>query len=70
MAKKVIYLVCIMIVIAEILFLKILHYGHAYFSFEEMPAFGAIIGFLGSLFIVVVAKTLSRVITRKEDYYD
>jgi len=70
MTKKLIYSACIIFVIAEIVFLKIMHYGHGYFSFEELPAFGAIIGLMGTLFIVIVAKTLSRVITKREDYYD
>lgn len=70
MIKKFLYLICFIVVVAEVVFLKIMHYGHAYFSFEELPAFGAIIGFMGTLFIVIVAKTLSKGITKREDYYD
>lgn len=69
-SKKIFYLICVAVVILEIVFLKIMHLGHPYFEFEEIPAFGAILGFLGTLFIVVVAKSLSLFITKREDYYE
>lgn len=68
--KKMLYLACLIILVAEIVILKILHLGHGYFDFEELPAFGVLVGFLGTLFIVVVAKSLSKVIAKREDYYD
>lgn len=70
MSRKLFYLICAVVVVLEIVFLKIMHLGHPYFEFEELPAFGAVLGFLGTLFIVVVAKSLSLLITKREDYYD
>lgn len=68
--KRMLFIACFLIVILEIIVLKLMHLGHGYFDFEEIPAFGAIVGFLGTLFIVVVAKSLSKVVTKREDYYD
>lgn len=68
--KRLLYIACFVIVILEILFLKVMHLGHGYFEFEAFPAFGALVGLLGTLFIVIVAKSLSKVVTKKEDYYD
>lgn len=70
LSKKTFYWICLAVVVLEIVFLKIMHLGHPYFDFEELPAFGAILGFLGTLFIVVVAKSLSLFITKREDYYE
>lgn len=69
-SKKTFYWICLIVVILEIVFLKIMHLGHPYFDFEELPALGAILGFLGTLFIVVVAKSLSLFITKREYYYE
>jgi hypothetical protein len=68
--KLIIYLSCAVIVILHIILIKFMHLGHVYFEFEELPAFGALIGLLGTLFIVVVAKSLSKIITKRENYYD
>ncbi|MGB9935785.1 hypothetical protein [Thermodesulfovibrio sp. Kuro-1] len=68
--KKALYVACLVVVILEVLFLKVMHLGHGYFEFEELPAFGALVGLLGTLFIIIVAKSLSKVVTKKEDYYD
>ncbi|MCX8030857.1 MAG: hypothetical protein N3A59_04660 [Thermodesulfovibrionales bacterium] len=70
MNKKLLYIVCVVTVILEVVVLKIMHLGHGYFEFEEIPAFGALIGFFGALLIVIVAKSLSKIITKREDYYD
>jgi len=68
--KKALYITCLVVVILEVLFLKVMRLGHGYFEFEELPAFGALVGLLGTLFIIIVAKSLSKVVTKKEDYYD
>ncbi len=68
--KKILYITCLIVVILEIVFLKLMHLGHGYFEFEELPAFGALVGFWGTLFIIIVAKSLSKVVTKREDYYD
>jgi nitrate/nitrite transporter NarK len=70
MGKKIIYLSCAVIVILHIILIKFMHLGHGYFDFEELPAFGALIGFIGALFIVIFAKSLSKIVTKREDYYD
>ncbi|MEN2985294.1 MAG: hypothetical protein ABDH16_01315 [Thermodesulfovibrionaceae bacterium] len=70
MYRRILYIVCVIIVLLEIVLLKLMHLGHGYFKIEEIPAFGAMLGFLGSLFVVIVAKSLSKVVTKREDYYD
>jgi len=59
------YAICILLVIADF----ILH-RHIGFSWEEIPAFYAIYGFVACVILVLIAKEMRKVLMRKEDYYD
>lgn len=43
---------------------------HAHFSFEDIFAFGAWIGLLSGLALVIVTKTYAVLVKRKDTYYD
>ena len=43
---------------------------HAERSWEGFPGFYAAYGFVGCVFLVLVAKQMRRVLMRDEDYYD
>lgn len=43
---------------------------HPHFGVEGWHGFYAIYGFVGSVFLVLAAKQLRRVLKRDEDYYD
>ena len=43
----------------------------AHFSFEDLPAWGALYGLVSCVAIIVVSKLLGKLwLTRSEDYYD
>jgi hypothetical protein len=62
---RVFYFLCVILVIADF----IVH-RHIYVSFEEIPAFYAIYGFIACVVLVVIAKEMRKVVMRDEDYYD
>jgi len=62
---KVFYFICALLVLADF----IVH-RHIYHSWENIPAFYAIYGFVGCVLLVVIAKEMRKVLMRKEDYYD
>lgn len=62
---KVFYVLCVLLVIADF----IVH-RHIYHSWENIPAFYAIYGFVGCSLLVFVAKWMRTFLMRKEDYYD
>lgn len=62
---NVFYALCIILVIADF----ILH-RHIGFSWENIPAFYAIYGFVACVTLVVIAKKIRTMVRRKEDYYD
>ena len=62
---KVFYVICGLLVVADF----IVH-RHIYHSWENIPAFYAIYGFVGCSLLVFVAKWLRSFLMRKEDYYD
>lgn len=43
---------------------------HSERSWESFPGFYAIYGFVGCVFLVLVAKEMRKVLMRDEDYYD
>ena len=45
-------------------------HGHPYFSLEEIPAFYGLFGLAAAFALVLVAKVLSGVLRRGEDFYD
>ena len=62
---RIFYAICILLVVADF----IVH-RHIYVSFEEIPAFYALYGFVACVVLVVIAKEMRKVLMRKEDYYD
>ncbi len=66
--SKLVYLLvaaCILSVLADFVWSR-----HGHFSFEEIPAFYAVYGFVAYCFIVLSAKQLRRILKRDENYYD
>lgn len=59
------YALCIILVALEF----VVH-RHIYLSFEKIPAFYAIYGFVACVVLVVVAKLMRLVVMRDEHYYD
>ena len=59
------YTLCILLVISDF----ILH-RHIGFTWEKIPAFYAIYGFVACVALVVIAKKIRAIVMRKEDYYD
>ncbi len=43
---------------------------HGHFGFENWFGFHALYGFVGSVFLVLAAKGLRRILMRDEEYYD
>tara|TARA_R110001592_G_C12607650_1_gene696530 strand:- start:268 stop:522 length:255 start_codon:yes stop_codon:yes gene_type:complete len=62
---KVFYVICGLLVIADF----IVH-RHIYHSWENVPGFYAIYGFVGCSLLVFIAKWMRTFLMREEDYYD
>lgn len=62
---NVFYVICGLLVVVDF----IVH-RHIYHSWENIPAFYAIYGFVGCSLLVFVAKWMRTFLMRKEDYYD
>ena len=62
---KVFYAICGLLVVADF----IVH-RHIYHSWEKLPAFYAIYGFIGCVVLVLIAKEMRKVLMREEEYYD
>ncbi len=62
---KVFYVCCVLLVVIDL----IVH-RHIYHSWENIPAFYAIYGFVGCSILVFVAKWMRTFLMRGEDYYD
>ncbi|SET51046.1 hypothetical protein [Thalassotalea agarivorans] len=62
---RVFYAICILLVVADF----IVH-RHIYHSWENIPAFYAIYGFVGCVLLVLLAKVMRKLLMREEDYYD
>ena len=62
---KVFYALCVVLVVVDLLV-----HRHIYHSWENIPAFYAIYGFVGCVALVVVAKAMRKVLMKEEDYYD
>ena len=62
---KVFYVICALLVVADF----IVH-RHIYHSWENIPAFYAIYGFVGCSLLVFIAKWMRTFLMREEDYYD
>ena len=59
------YAVCALLVVAD--FFAHRHIEH---SWERLPAFYAIYGFVSCVVLVVIAKEMRKFLMRPEDYYD
>ena len=57
--------VCIALVAGDALFVKKVE-----FAFERMFGFFGWFGFIGSIFLVMAAKGLRKILIKPEDYYD
>jgi hypothetical protein len=64
-ALRVFYSICGLLFILDF----IVH-RHVYLSWERLPAFYALYGFVACVVLVLIAKQMRKVLMRKEDYYD
>jgi len=62
-----VYTVCALLAVAGFFLIDTLH---MHFAWEKWPAFYGVYGFVGCVFLVLVAKLMRKVIMRDEDYYD
>ena len=61
---RVFYALCVLLVLADF----VVH-RHVYMSWEALPTFYALYGFVACVVLVVIAKEMRKVLMRKEDYY-
>jgi hypothetical protein len=60
-----------LVTLCALLLLSDLFYDkHGHYSWDEWFGFYGLYGFFGSVFLVLTAKQLRRLLMRKEDYYD
>lgn len=59
------YVIC-----ALLLLLDFVLHRHVAHSWENLPGFYAVFGFVACVVLVLVAKEMRKVIMRAEDYYD
>lgn len=62
---RVFYAICALLVILDF----VLH-RHVYHSWENLPAFYPLYGFVGCVVLVVIAKWMRTFLMRDENYYD
>ena len=65
LVMRLLYAGCIILFLLDF----VLH-RHIYHSFENLPGFYPIYGFIGCVILVVVAKWMRTILMRSEDYYD
>ena len=53
-----------------LLLLDFVLHRHVSLSWEHLPGFYAIYGFVACVLLVLIAKEMRKVLMRKEDYYD
>lgn len=57
--------------LSEAAALRFFYTDHAHFSFEDLPAWGAVYGLVSCVAIIVVSKLLGKLwLMRQENYYD
>lgn len=61
---RVFYLLCALLVVADF----VVH-RHIYVSFESLPTFYALYGFVACVVLVLIAKQMRKFLMRKETYY-
>lgn len=62
---KVLLIICIALFATEFFYHK-----HGHFSFENIPGFYLLYGFIAYCAIVLTAKLLRKILQREENYYD
>ena len=62
---RTLYVACALLVVIDLFVPK-----HGLFSIEHIPGFYAFYGFASSVFLVLTAKQLRRILIRPENYYD
>lgn len=62
---RVFYGACIVL-----LLLDLVVHRHIYHTWEKLPGFYPLYGFVGCVVLVLIAKEMRKVLMRKEDYYD
>ena len=61
----------VVVALAEIVLPLIFPGGHAYFSFENFPAWGSLYGLVSCAAIIVVSKLIGKLwLMRREDHYE
>ncbi len=63
--RKFFYISLVILLIAEFFIHK-----HGHFSWEYVPGFYAVYGFIACVSLIFIAKLLRLLVKRKEDYYD
>lgn len=59
------YVVCVVLFVLDFIF-----HRHTVHSWEGMPGFYAVYGFVACVALVFAAKEMRKVLMRKEDYYE
>ena len=62
---RVVYVICAVLVGLDFVF-----HRHVIHSWEAIPGFYAIYGFVGCAALVLIAKEMRKILMRKEDHYD
>ena len=62
---RIFYALCAILVLLDF----VVH-RHIYVSFEELPTFYALYGFVACVVLVLIAKEMRKLLMRKEDYYE
>ena len=65
MMSRIFFVVLVVLVALDFVVSK-----HPHFSWEKIPGFYAIYGFIACVLIIAVSKSLGRLLKRKGDYYD
>ena len=60
------FCICLLLILAVDFFVP----KHGHFDWENIPGFYAFCGFAGCSIFVVIAHLFSRIVRKKEDYYD
>jgi hypothetical protein len=69
--KRSSYAALAVVALAEIALPGMFGSGQSHFSFEDIPAWGSLYGFVSCVAIIVVSKLLGKLwLMRREDYYD
>ncbi|MEA3417519.1 MAG: hypothetical protein U9R02_15485 [Thermodesulfobacteriota bacterium] len=53
-----------------LLIIDLFVHKHGHFSWETVPVFFAVYGFISCVSLIFIAKALRLLVKRKEDYYD